>query len=309
MSNGPTALPLQMVCEMARSLPCSPRLLPQLMGMLKDQNASAQDIEALIRRDPGLAAATLRLANSAYFSAARACDSLSEAIVRLGNREMYKLAVSSLAARWLTNDVQGYGWEPGDLCRHSVCVAVAAQLLAREKLADQVDISYTAGLFHDVGKLALAYACGDQFEAVRQLQQSTGISWRQAERDTMGYDHTDIGGAMMESWGFPVSLVEVVLYYPRPKLAAETHRPLVTLIHAAKHLAILLGPGVGEDGFTTEMDGESLAAYGYTPDYLESVMPKLLVDAEKLMGSDWRFHNLDTAQHSGGNSSSSKSRS
>ena len=53
-------LPLQMVCEMARHLPCSPRLLPKLIRLLDSPDANAKDVESLILKDPGLASATLK---------------------------------------------------------------------------------------------------------------------------------------------------------------------------------------------------------------------------------------------------------
>ena len=279
-------LPLQMVCEMARSIPCSPWLLPQLLKALDDPDISNKEIEGIIRKDTGLATATLKLANSAFFSRSRACDSLEDAIFRMGHREVHKLAVSSVAVRWLSNQINGYGWEPGDLCRHSVCVAAASQVLANATRLAKPETAYTAGLFHDVGKLALAYACADQFEIIRQQQAQTQCSWRQAELDILGYDHTSVGGALLESWNFPIELIEVVLYYSRPSLAAAAHRQLVTLIHAAKHLAINIGQGVGEDGFRTELDEESLHAEGFTPEFLESQLPIVLVEAEKLLAAE-----------------------
>lgn len=58
---------LDEVCERALRLPCSPTLLPRLVTVLEDVNASAMDIETIIKLDTALAGSTLRLANSAYF--------------------------------------------------------------------------------------------------------------------------------------------------------------------------------------------------------------------------------------------------
>lgn len=278
-------LPLQMVCEMARNIPCSPWLLPKLVNLLKSEKATASEIEALIRKDPGLSTAVLRLANSAYFSASAKCDELSEALIRLGNKEVYRIAASTIAGRWLANDVKGYGWEPGDLCKHSLCVAVATEMLAKETGQVQTELAYTAGLLHDVGKLALAHACTDQFEQARQYQLQKQCSWREAEKAIFGYDHTDVGGVLLEKWSFPVNLIQVACFYPRPNLAAQEHQALVVHVHAGKHMALAIGVGVGEEGYSTELDEAILQKHGFTNELMEKMLPPILIAAEKMINA------------------------
>lgn len=279
-------VPLHLVCEIARNLPCAPWLLPRLMTQLAAPSTTAQEIESLIRLDAGLATETLRLANSAYFGTNAQCDSFTSAILRLGFREVYRLAATKIVSRWLKNEVKGYGWEPGDLYRHSLAVAVGADLLARKTKEVQPETAYTAGLLHDVGKLALAYVCAEQFEQVRVLQRSRGCTWREAEHELLGYDHTDVGGALLNMWSFPPNLVQVVCFYARPRLAASEHLDLVAHIHAAKHLAIMLGEGVGEEGFLTEIDEKLLKERGFTNAMLEELLPTVLAESRKLLEAE-----------------------
>lgn len=276
-------LPLSDLVEQARRLPCAPWLLPKLLDLLNDPAAAAEQIEGLIKLDAGLATATLRLANSAYFGNSTPCDTFSDAIVRLGFREIYRLASTTMAGRWLNNTVQGYGWEPGDLYRHSLTVAVAADLLAQQTSRVQPELAYTGGLIHDVGKLALAFVRGDCFEEVRAYQAARRCAWRAAEHHVFGYDHTDVAGELLQSWTFPTSLIEIVRFYPRPALAEHEHRSLVAHIHAAKHLALCIGTGVGEDGFHTEIDETAMREEGITPALIEGLLPEVLITSTKLL--------------------------
>jgi putative nucleotidyltransferase with HDIG domain len=278
-----TTITLEQVVEKARRLPAAPWLLPKLLGLLSDSDSAAGQVEDLIKMDSGLATGTLRLANSAYFSGSMGCDSLTEAVVRLGFGEMYRLATTSIAQGWLQNDAPGYGWQPGDLYRHSLTVGVAADLLAKHTNAISSEVAYTAGLLHDVGKLALAFSCGQQFEQVRKLRVETQCAWRMAEKELFGFDHTDVGGELLKVWEFPASLVQVVRFYPQPHLAAEEHRALVTHVHAAKHIALCLGSGVGEEGFLSELDEESLRNEGITPEITEALLPAVLDVSTKLL--------------------------
>lgn len=281
MSSQPIAL--EEVIRTAEALPSAPWLLPKLMELLADPDSAAEQVENLIRMDSGLAAGTLRLANSAYFNNAMPCDSLSDAIVRLGFREIYRIATTKVAGAWLSTEVEGYGWEPGDLYRHSLTVAVAADLLARHTQAIESEIAYTAGLLHDVGKLALAYQCSQHFDKVREYQIQEQCAWRAAEHRIFGFDHTDVASRLLESWKFPVTLVQVVRFYPRPSQAPEEHRSLVAHIHAAKHVALCLGTGVGEEGYQSELEEDSLRQAGITPETTEALMPAVLDISSKLL--------------------------
>lgn len=271
------------VVKNAARLPAAPWLLPKLMAQLADAQSAADQVEALIRMDAGLATSTLRLANSAYFNNSAPCDSLQEAIVRLGFREMYRLATTNIASAWLSFEVQGYGWEPGDLYRHSLTVAVAGDLLARYTGRCEPEVAYTAGLLHDVGKLALAFTCHNHFEQIRAHQRTAGCPWRLAERSVLGYDHTDISGELLRSWDFPSSLIEVVRHYPQPRAADPAQRDLVVHVHAAKHLALCLGTGVGEEGYQSELDEIALHDGGIGPDLAETLLPEVHEVTQRLL--------------------------
>jgi HD-like signal output (HDOD) protein len=185
------------VLARAGALPSVPALLPRLMAQLADPEVAADHIESLIRVDAGLATGTLRLANSAYFRSATPCETLTDAVVRLGFREIYRLATTKIASGWLNTAADGYGWEPGDLYRHSLTVAIAADLLARHTGTVEPEIAYTAGLLHDVGKLAIAFTCSQCFDRIRSYQTAEHCAWRAAERQILGFDHTDVSQRLL----------------------------------------------------------------------------------------------------------------
>ena len=70
-------------------LPCAPSLMPRLIAVLEDASSGADDIEKIIQLDPALTASTLRLANSAFFGAGQSCETVAQAVLRLGQREIY----------------------------------------------------------------------------------------------------------------------------------------------------------------------------------------------------------------------------
>ncbi len=279
----PNVPPLEEVCEKAARLPCSPVLLPRLNKALTNEGTTADELEAIILVDPALASATLRLANSAFFRSGSECETVSESILRLGFREIYRLAVTTLGSRWFNQPVEGYGWEPGDFCRHSLCVAVAAEALADESGQVDKELAYTAGLIQGIGKLAIAFACSEFFPAIRDHQKAGNCAWWQSEHEVLGYHQSLVGARLLEIWKFPETLVEVARHSDHPGSIPDRYRTLMAHLHAAKFVATVIGPGVAEDGFLMELDSELLLAQGFDAEKLLLIQPVVLDAVTKLL--------------------------
>jgi HD-like signal output (HDOD) protein len=258
------------VCEQALRLPCSPALLPRLITALQSNDSTASDIAAVITVDPGLAAATLRLANSAYFGMSIPAENVAEAVVRLGQNELYRLASLALMSRWESG--VGHG-EAGDFCRHALCTALAAEALAEtsDRVAPQT--AYTAGLLCDIGKLALAHSCDAYYPAIRAHSAAHQCAWTDSEVAVLGYDHVQVGARLLIAWNFPPLLIAVAEHYLRPLSAPADALPLIANLHAAKFVATSLGAGVGEGGFLFELNEPFLLEWGFTGASLQEIMP------------------------------------
>ncbi len=261
---------IEEVCARALRLPCSPALLPRLINVLISPDSSAEEIANLITVDSALAASTLRLANSAFYAAGGKVESVSEAVIRLGQRELYRLAALALVGRWETG--AGGRGEPGDFCRHALCTALAAEVLAETSERVDPQVAYTAGLVCDLGKLALAHACGPFFPAIRAHCSSHGGTWAEAERAILHYSHAEIGGRLLRAWSFPDNLADAAEFGERPSEAPEDSRALLAHLHAAKYVATSFGPGVAEEGFLFDLNTPFLLEWGFTPELLQETM-------------------------------------
>lgn len=274
------------VCERALQLPCSPALLPRLISVLTSPDSSADEIADLIKVDSALAASTLRLANSAYFTAGGKVETVSDAVVRLGQRELYRLAALALVSRWESVSDKS---SPGDFCRHALCTALAAEVLAETSERVDPQTAYTAGLVCDMGKLAMAHACAPFFPAIRAHCSLHGGSWAQGERTILGYTHSEVGARLLRAWSFPEGLVHAAEYCERPLEAPEADRALIAHLHAAKYVATSFGPGVAEDGFLFELNSDVLVEWGFTPELLQESMA-IVHDRAKLRLQDKLTH-------------------
>jgi HD-like signal output (HDOD) protein len=287
--------PLEEVCAQALKLPCSPALLPRLIAALHDDASTASDIERIIALDSALAGATLRLANSAVFGGRERVGALGEAVLRLGHREIYRLAALVLVSRWETVHVDNLRWDPGDYSRHSLCVALAAEVVAES--AERIDpqVAYTAGLVCDLGKLALAYVCARHYPAIAARCHAEPCTWEQAEELVLGYNHAEVGAQLLRAWRFPALFAEVVEHQFEPASGPEEALPLLAHLHAARYLAVSLGPGVTEEGFLFSLHGAFLAEWGFTADFLEEAMIEVRQRALERLGDKLALGSLRPA--------------
>jgi HD-like signal output (HDOD) protein len=262
---------LDEVCIQALRLPCSPVLLPRLIAALEAET-STLDIETIINQDSALAAATLRAANSAYYAVHDGVAALDEAILLLGEKEIYRIAALALVGRWGSVHKEDMRWEPGEFTRHSLCTAIAAEVLA--EASDKVDpaVAYTAGLLCDLGKFALAYFCGPFYPSVSACCKVTRCTWEQAEKLVLGYHHAEAAGRLLRAWRFPASLCDVVDFQLSPARVPAEQLPLMAHLHAAKYLSISLGSGISEDGFLSALYGSFLREWGFSLEFLAAAM-------------------------------------
>lgn len=277
-------LTLNEVCTEARRIPCAPELLPEALKLLESPDLQISDLESFIQRDPGVSTSILKLVNSVAFSGGRVFDNIGEALMRLGMRETYNVLVSVLAGRWASFETAGYGWCPGDFCRHSFIVATASQAVANQVDRSLASVAYTAGLVHDAGKLALALVAPGELNQVAEVQKQDHSYWIDAERKVFGFSHADVSVELLRRWKFPPNLLAVVGYYDQPSKAPEAHRKLVQIVHAGKHISISTGVGGGLDVFHVRLEESAFDAIGLSGADVEELLPKILEDVQKILG-------------------------
>jgi HD-like signal output (HDOD) protein len=222
------------------------------------------------------------LANSAFFGHGTV-DTLEGAIFRLGAKEIYRLAALALVGRW-SEGVQMVGRDKGDFSRHVLCTAIAAEVLAQATELVSPQVAYTAGMVCDLGRLAIAHSCAEFYPEVLRYRSSRGGTWENAERVVLGYNHSDISRRLLATWNFPPVLVQCAEFLTNPQSAPTEVAPLLAHVHAARYLALSMGPGAAEDDYLSGIFGSFLAEWKFTPELLEAAMPTVLERASARLG-------------------------
>ena len=134
------------------AVPRLPAIIPLLLQQLRDPNASARDYVAVIRQDPVVAAAVLKIANSVYFNPyGKKIENFEHAVVTLGI-DGIRLVLSTAVLQPI---VRGQNSKlPQKIWDQSLACAVCCQQLAQRAHLDPFK-AYLLGLVHDVGVVTL----------------------------------------------------------------------------------------------------------------------------------------------------------
>ncbi|MBI3721807.1 MAG: HDOD domain-containing protein, partial [Fimbriimonas ginsengisoli] len=194
---------LEAILKQTTDLPTFPAAALAVLKETSSADASANSISKHITQDQALTARVLRLANSAYYGLPRQVMDVSESVIVLGTRTVRNLCMVAATYPWMSRPLPGYGLEPYHLWVNSFSVALGSKLIAERTGAAQSDSAFTAGLLHNIGKVALSAWLENKLGSVQQIAQAEGLSFDEVERRMFGFDHAEVGAFLAERWNLP----------------------------------------------------------------------------------------------------------
>ncbi|MCX7654895.1 MAG: HDOD domain-containing protein, partial [Treponemataceae bacterium] len=138
-----------------KNMPSLPTTVAKVLEVCNNPRTSPADLNQVISLDPVLVGRVLKLINSAYYGLGQQVTSLVRAIIMLGINTVKNLALSSAVLRNLTSRKDFQALEMDGFWRHSLCVGVAAKMIAKKRGVDPklTEEYFAAGLLHDIGKI------------------------------------------------------------------------------------------------------------------------------------------------------------
>jgi HD-like signal output (HDOD) protein len=264
--------------EAVDNLPTLPSVVLELESVLRDDESSADDVAEVIGTDMSLASNMLRIVNSvAFMGRAGEITDIRNAVARLGLKEVRNL-VYSLAISKSLKDF-GKDLDHENFWKHSFVAAVATNtVIGYCKAPIQVEKSeaYLAGLLHDIGILFMDQYFHEEFVNAQEQSISSGVPLEQVERKELDMDHGEVGGALLDTWNIPESIVEAVRWHHQPENAPEDYLTLIRIVHITEFICTCLGIGDAGDGQTRGFDDSSWDALGLNVDDI----PKIIKSVE-----------------------------
>jgi putative nucleotidyltransferase with HDIG domain len=222
-------------------LPVLPEAAARVRAIIANDGGAPQ-IVAVIEREPALAAAVLRYANSVAYAGLREITNLQQAVMRLGFGAVERtvLALSAKNAFSATDKRDEHVYRK--LWNHSVTTALAARRLAPRSPAFSSETVFLAGLLHDIGKLVVmrtAVAMRHRDPEHCSFSQDTLIEFFDAL-------HCKVGEVLCDAWNIPAEIRDVISRHHDEHLAGAQDL-LVATVQVANLMSRKIGASLKPD--------------------------------------------------------------
>ncbi len=223
------------------SLISLPRAYHRINEMLDDPRYGTADIGKVIAHDPALTARLLRMVNSAYYNFPSKIDTIPMAINVLGTRALRDLVLATSVASAFAN-ISTHLVDVADFWHHSIYCGILSRLLGKRFQQERYEQLFVAGLLHDLGKLVIYLRLPDQAALILTRFARSDRPLYLLEQEELGFDHSQVGAALLRGWELPELFVEVAACHHALELSAA-YRTEACLVHVANALTKKVEPG------------------------------------------------------------------
>jgi len=258
-------------------LPVLDQTAMRVHELTQSDDYDAASLESLIREEPVLTAAVLRLANSSFYGGLSQITSVRDAIVRLGSQKVSSVVIAVTQRESYKMRDPGLQAVLSKLWHHSITCALGSAWLAdRLDRKDLTDHAFMAGMLHDLGKLLILRVVDDL--KVSEADFDPPMPLVHQILDAM---HADRGAMLMAKWNIPQVYADVVARHHDPNFGDdETLLLLVRLVDLACNK---IGVGVQEKPDTKVAASAEAQVLGVS-DVMAAELEILLEDASGVAG-------------------------
>lgn len=200
-----------------------------------ENDGEMSQIARLIELDQSIATKILQVANSAYYGVKT--GSIKQAVTYLGLLNIKNLVVSTSIID--TFEEKGSLSKNIDyLWKHSFATNKIVNFIYEGMLNKKLpEISMTAGLLHNIGKVFLLKFFPVKFQEAYKISQKDKVDIIEVEKRIFNVTHQHAGAYLLKWWELPLPIVESALYHHTPFDESIIEKELVCAVHIAQKYA------------------------------------------------------------------------
>ncbi len=266
-----------------KSMPSLPTTVAKVLEVCNNPRTSPADLNHVISLDPVLVGRVLKLINSAYYGLGQQVTSLVRAIIMLGINTVKNLALSSAVLRNLSTKKDFQALDMEGFWRHSLCVGVAAKVLAKRRGVDakQAEEYFTAGLLHDIGKIPLNAVLNREYVMAISVSDRERISLHRAEERMLGLDHARSGAMIAEAWRLEGAVGDAIAHHHAYLEYSGPHKDILYSVVLANRFASVMEIGFSGNRYPEKLDNVVWEALGVSRDVFDEIETVVNQEIEK----------------------------
>ncbi len=236
---------LQAIEKYIAAMPSLPTTVSKVLEICNNPNISPADLNHVISLDPVLVGRVLKLINSAYYGLGQQVTSLVRAIIMLGINTVKNLALSTAVLGKFSSRNQYQALNMEGFWRHSLCVGVAAKMIAKKRNMDQrlLEEYFTAGLLHDIGKIPINAVFPQEYVMAISVSDRERIALFQAEEKVLEMNHCISGEKIVSAWKLEGAVGDSVRFHHTYTDYDGVHKDVLFSVIAANWFANIMDIG------------------------------------------------------------------
>jgi len=189
-----------------------------------ENNASAKQLEDIIKKDISLATEILHIANSIFYGSYKTL-SLRQAIVRIGSLQLKNLILFNTMKNLSYTEVQ----KPHvrKLFNAAFVASKYYSSIYEAIFGEKLSVNYEAiPLLYNIGKvLLLRFDFQNFFKITNNLRKENFYSFSKSEDEIKNIiNHRDLGAYFLCSWNLPEIFIESSLFYTTPEKSSNEYK-------------------------------------------------------------------------------------
>lgn len=203
------------ITEQIEALPPLPHTVTEVLAVANNPESSANDLVKAILPDQAMCITILKIANSALYGRPKKVSSLETAVMVLGFSEVQNIVLAKAAVQVFQPVFASNRQELDHFWEHSFTTGLAARIIG-EHINLPSGRFFVAGLLHDIGKLAMLLAFGENYDPSRWLSGISTAEKREEEKQRFKASHDVVGSRLLQHWQFPDNLVTALHHHHQP---------------------------------------------------------------------------------------------
>ena len=216
-----------------------PAVAVKALQAISRERGPLNELSELIATDAAISGGILRMANSALFNIRMEVRSVLQAIHMLGLERVKGVVVTIAMKTYLDGTLEVPALRA--CWRHSLACAVISEEFAKVGMMEG-DVAYTAGLMHDIGRLALIASYPKEYANFLAGAENEPCDTLERECALFGVDHCQAGRLLVSRWSLPKMFLEVTSRHHEAPTAGESS--ILSTVRCGCRMADTLGFGV-----------------------------------------------------------------
>jgi len=242
----------------------------QLSDLIARRDVNATSLARIVSLDPGLTVRLLKMVNSPFYGFPTRIDTVSHAVTVVGFEQLKQLALATTVVR-MFRSMPEHLINMNLYWRHSIATALCCRILGRICRYSQVEHLFVAGLLRGVGSLVICINRPSDARRVLIEVENSGRLLHSVEKDKLGFDHAEVGGALLENWALNEQQMEAVRFQYNPLSAGKWKRE-AAILHLANIIVSALNMGSIGRANVPPLDSDAWDLLGLQPWVISSAI-------------------------------------